>query len=109
MLRSQEKFTCYKFPIFLQLLDIILDLEYFFDIEERRRRRLAIVFSGDSMEYHREVFWRQVLGFQEAVDDGWITTWQEITTIELLIRKPEDSFVRPEVFYKFDHTEKLKD
>ena len=31
-----KKITSYKFPIFLQFLDIGFDLKYFFDIEKRR-------------------------------------------------------------------------
>jgi hypothetical protein len=56
----KKKFTSSKFPIVLQLLDIIFHLEYFFNIEERRRRRLAFVFSRDDMEHHRELLRRQV-------------------------------------------------
>jgi hypothetical protein len=52
--QSMNFFTSSKFPAVLQLLDIIFHLEYFFDVEERRRRRLAFVFSRDSMEYHGE-------------------------------------------------------
>ena len=55
---QSAKFTNYKIPISLQFLDIIFDLEYLFDIEERRRRRLAIVFPVNGMEYHGEFFWR---------------------------------------------------
>jgi hypothetical protein len=79
--------TSYKFPIFLQFLDIGFYLKNFFNIKKRRRRCLAIVFPGDGMEYHGEFLGRQIWGFQKAVDDAWITAWHEITTIELLVRK----------------------
>ena len=44
-------------------------------------------------------------GIQEPDDNGRITTWNEITTIELLIQKLEDSFVWSEIFDKLDHAE----
>ena len=109
LLRSQEiSITSYKLPIFLQLSHIGLHLLYFFDVEERRRRRLAIVFPGHGVEYHRKFFRRQIRGFQETVDDGCITAWHEITAIKLLIGELEDGFVGSEVFDEFNHTEKRK-
>ena len=52
----KKYFTSSKFLVVLQLLDIIFDLKNFIDIEERRRRRLTIVFPRDGMEDHWEFF-----------------------------------------------------
>ena len=60
------------------------------------------------MEYDREILGRQTWGFQEAVDDGWITEWHEITTIELLVRELQNRFMRSEIFDKLDDTLKKK-
>ena len=56
------------------------------------------------MEYDGEILGRQTWGFQEAVDDGWITEWHEITTIELLVRELQNRFMRSEIFDKLDDT-----
>ena len=60
------------------------------------------------MKYDREILGRQIRRFQKAIDDGWITAWHEITTIELFIGKIDNRFMCSEIFDEFDDTEKKK-
>ena len=87
----------------LEHLNIGLDLGSLIPVEERWRRRLALVLARDRMEEDREVFVRQNRTAYVCVRDFVLCARLQVAPVEALVRELEDRLVRAEILHELDH------
>lgn len=87
-----------------QSLNIIFDLEYLFDVEERRGRCLPVILSGYGMKDDRKLpVWKH-RGGEINIGGGGVRTWLKVSTVELVIGELQDRVVGSEILHEFHTT-----
>ena len=74
------------------------------NVEERRRRRLAVVLAGDRVEDDREVLVGELGPSNVGIDRLRARTGLELAAVEALIWEAQDSSMRAVVLRKLDDT-----
>ena len=99
---SQTVHTNAEFAVLDEVRGVLDDHRDFVDVEERRRRRLALVRPGDRVEDDGKIVIDEHWGANEGVDDLFRTPDLQLVVVKLLVRKIEDCLVRTVVFRELD-------